>query len=154
MNRFIGQIKHLLANVPEIMPWDLVERLQQKPETLIIDVREPDEYARMRMQHSLNIPRGILESACEWDYEETEPRLVQARDQDVVIVCRSGQRSLIAAWSLQVLGFSNVYSLKTGLRGWNDYEQPMVDANDNLVDMDEADDFFTAKLREEQRRPN
>ncbi len=154
MNRFIGQIKHLLANVPEIMPWDLVERLQQKPETLIIDVREPDEYARMRMQHSLNIPRGILESACEWDYEETEPRLVQARDQDVIIVCRSGQRSLIAAWSLQVLGFSNVYSLKTGLRGWNDYEQPMVDANDNLVDMDEADDFFTAKLREEQRRPN
>jgi rhodanese-related sulfurtransferase len=154
MNRFIGQIKHLLANVPEIMPWDLVERLQQKPETLIIDVREPDEYARMRMQHSLNIPRGILESACEWDYEETEPRLVQARDQDVVIVCRSGQRSLIAAWSLQVLGFSNVYSLKTGLRGWNDYEQPMVDANDNLVDMDEVDDFFTAKLREEQRRPN
>ncbi len=154
MNRFIGQIKHLLANVPEIMPWDLVERLQQRPETLIIDVREPDEYARMRMQHSLNIPRGILESACEWDYEETEPRLVQARDQDVVIVCRSGQRSLIAAWSLQVLGFSNVYSLKTGLRGWNDYEQPMVDANDNLVDMDEADDFFTAKLREEQRRPN
>lgn len=153
MNRFIEKIKDLLADIPEMMPWDLAEYLERKPDTLIIDVREPDEYARMHIQGSLNIPRGILESACEWDYAETEPRLVQSRDHDVVVVCRSGHRSLVSAWSLQMLGFNQVYSLKTGLRGWNDFEQPMIDAEGNTVDMDAADDFFTAKLREEQRNP-
>lgn len=153
MNRFIEKIQDLLASVPEMMPWDLEEHLAQNPNTLLIDVREPAEYARMHIPDSLNIPRGILESACEWDYAETEPRLVQSRDKDVVLLCRSGHRSLVAAWSLQQLGFNQVYSLKTGLRGWNDYEQPMIDAQGNPVDMDEADDFFTAKLRDEQRKP-
>jgi hypothetical protein len=46
-----------------------------------------------------------------------------------------------------------VVSLKTGLRGWNDYEQPLVDKNDNPVDIDDADDYFTPKLREDQLSP-
>jgi len=153
MMKFIDRISDLLANVNEMMPWDLEEQLEANPDTLIIDVREADEFAQMHIKGSINIPRGILESACEWDFEETEPRLVRARDEDVVIVCRSGQRSLLAGWSLQMLGFKKVFSLKSGLRGWNDYEQPMIDVAGKDVDMDEADEVFTTKLREDQKRP-
>ncbi len=153
MMRFIELIRSCLTDVKEIMPWDLEERLEDNPDLLIVDVREPEEFAAMHIPNSLNVPRGILESACEWDFEETEPELVQARDREVIVVCRSGHRSVLAANSLQVLGFNNVASLKTGLRGWNDYEQPLVDGQEQPVDMDDADDYFTTKLRPEQMRP-
>jgi 3-mercaptopyruvate sulfurtransferase SseA len=81
------------------------------------------------------------------------PELVQARDREVVVVCRSGYRSVLAAHSMQVLGYQNVASLQTGLRGWKDYEQPLVDGEDRDVDLDDADVYFTPKLRPEQQRP-
>ncbi len=153
MNRFIQLIQNCLTDVREIMPWDLEERLQEKPDLMILDVREPYEYDAMHIENSINVPRGILESACEWDYEETIPALVRAREQEIVVVCRSGYRSVLAANSMQVLGYKNVASLQTGLRGWNDYEQPLVDKDGNPVDLEAADDYFTAHLREDQRRP-
>jgi rhodanese-related sulfurtransferase len=142
-----------LTDVGEIMPWDLVDRLEMNPDLLIVDVREPYEFEAMHIAGSINVPRGILESACEWDYEETEPELVQARDREVVVVCRSGHRSILAASSMQVLGYTNVVSLKTGVRGWKDFEQPLVDGAGNDVDLDEADVYFTPKLRADQHRP-
>ena len=135
------------------MPWDLEERMQENPDLLIVDVREPYEFDVMHIEGSLNVPRGILESACEWDFEETEPRLVCARDKEVVVVCRSGYRSVLAAFSLQVLGYKNVVSLKTGLRGCNDYEMPMVDRNNNPVDFDDGDDYFSTRLLKSQMKP-
>jgi rhodanese-related sulfurtransferase len=153
MQKFLGLIAACLTDVREIMPWDLEERLRQNPDLLVVDVREPDEYAAMHVAGSLNVPRGILESAAEWDYEETEPELVAARGREVVVVCRSGYRSVLAAHSLQVLGFRNVVSLKTGLRGWKDYEQPLVDGGGQAVDLDDADEYFTTRLREDQIDP-
>ncbi len=54
---------------------------------------------------------------------------------------------------MQVLGYEHVASLQTGLRGWKDYEQPLVDGAGRAVDLDDADVYFTPKLRPEQRRP-
>ena len=153
MKRFLQLVSECLTDVREIMPWDLEERLASNPDLLVIDVREPYEFDAMHIAGSLNVPRGILESACEWEYEETMPELVRARDREVVVVCRSGYRSVLAAHSMQLLGYRNVASLKTGLRGWKDYEQPLVDGQERDVDLDEADDYFTPRLREDQLRP-
>jgi rhodanese-related sulfurtransferase len=154
MMRFIELIRDCLSDVKEIMPWDLEERLAENPGLLILDVREQEEFDRMHIPDSMCVPRGILESACEWGFEETEPELVQARHREVVIVCRSGHRSVLAAHSLQVLGFEDVCSLKTGLRGWNDYEQPLEDVDGNEVDPDEGDVYFTTKLLPDQMKPD
>jgi len=153
MKHFIDLLQDTLKDICEIMPWDLEEMLEKDPDLLVLDVREPEEFDAMHIKDSLHVPRGILESACEWDYEETEPDLVRARDRHVVVVCRSGYRSLMAAYSLHVLGYKKVCSLQTGLRGWKDYDQPMVDKDGNDVDLDFADEYFTAKLREDQHRP-
>jgi len=153
MKRFLELFKDCLRDVQEIMPWDLEERLEENSSLLVVDVREPEEFQAMHIQGSLLVPRGILESACEYDYEETEPELVEAREREIVVVCRSGYRSVLAAHSLLVLGYEHVASLQTGLRGWNDYEQPMVDAHENTVDVEVADDYFFAKLREDQIDP-
>ncbi|MBT2968665.1 MAG: sulfurtransferase [gamma proteobacterium symbiont of Ctena orbiculata] len=153
MKNFLNLISDSLSDVDEIMPWDLEERIVANPDLLIVDVREPYEYDAMHIEGSLAIPRGILESACEWDYEETLPELVNARQREIVVVCRSGYRSVLATFSMQLLGYENVVSLKTGLRGWNDYEQPLVDKEGRVVEIEEADDYFTPKLRKEQLRP-
>jgi rhodanese-related sulfurtransferase len=153
MKNFLELISGCLTDVREIMPWDLEERMQANPDLLVVDVREPSEFSAMHIEGSMNVPRGILESACEWDYEETEPELVRARQRELVVVCRSGYRSVLAANSLQVLGYENVVSLQTGLRGWKDYDQPLVDGAGNDVDLDDADVYFTPKLRPDQQRP-
>ena len=153
MKKFLDLISDCLGDVGEIMPWDLEERLAANPDLLIVDVREPYEYDAMHIEGSLMAPRGILESACEWDYEETIPELVKAREREVVVVCRSGYRSVLSAFSMKMLGFGNVVSLKTGLRGWNDFELPLVDRNGKAVDVDDADEYFTPNLREDQLSP-
>ncbi len=143
-------VNDCLDEVEELYPWDLEELLQKDAGILILDIREPYEFAAMHIRHSINVPRGVLESACEYDYEETVPELVEARERDIVVICRSGKRSVLAADVMQKMGYTKVKSLKTGLRGWSDYEQEMVDANGQPVDEDSAIDYFTPKLRPEQ----
>jgi rhodanese-related sulfurtransferase len=154
MKKFLDLISDCLNDIGEIMPWDLEERMQENPDLLIIDVREPYEYDAMHIPGSLLAPRGILESACEWDYEETIPELVKARQREIVVVCRSGYRSVLSAFSMKMLGFENVVSLKTGLRGWNDYEQPLENDKGEEVDIEDADEYFTPNLREDQLSAN
>lgn len=127
--------------------------MTENPDILLVDVREPYEFKAMHIAGSITAPRGILESACEWDYEETVPELVQARARKVVVVCRSGYRSVFAAFQMQQLGYMDVASLKTGLRGWIDYEQPLVDNDGRVVDPDVAEQYFTVNLRANQQRP-
>lgn len=153
MKNFIEMVRGCLTDIREIMPWDLEERLEENPDLLIVDVREPAEYNSMHIAGSLSVPRGILESACEWDFEETVPELVRAREREVVVVCRSGYRSVLAAHAMQVLGYQNVASLQTGLRGWKDYDQPLEDEQGNDVDLDDADEYFTPRIRPEQMSP-
>ena len=143
MKKFMDYVAEAVKVVEGIMPWDLEEELKGGATTLILDIRKPYEFDCMHIDGSSNVPRGVLESACEWDYEETIPELVNPRDRDIVIFCRSGHRSLLAGRTLKEMGFSNVLSLKTGLRGWNDYEMPMVrqDGEDPVIEAN-ADKYF------------
>jgi rhodanese-related sulfurtransferase len=143
-------VNDCLDQVEELFPWDLEELLQNDPGILILDIREPYEFDAMHIRDSINVPRGVLESACEYDYEETVPELVEARERDIVVICRSGKRSVLAADVMQKMGYAKVRSLKTGLRGWSDYEQEMVDASGQVVDDDTAIEYFTPRLRPEQ----
>jgi len=154
MKHFADLVADTLADISEVFPWDIEEQMndsEQRP--LILDIREPDEFSAMHIQDSLHVPRGILESACEYDYEETVRELVEARNRAIVVACRSGNRSALAAFTMQLLGYQHVSSMKTGLRGWNDYELPLVDAAGNKVPVDVADEFFTTRLRPDQMSP-
>lgn len=151
MKTYKQLVQEAADEVSELYPWD-VEAIDN-PHMLMLDIREPYEFEAMHIKDSINVPRGILEQSCEWDYEETIPDLVCCRGREIVVVCRSGYRSVLAAYTMQLMGYENVHSLKTGLRGWNDYELPMVDSNESEVDMDAADEYFTSKVREDQLRP-
>ena len=146
MKTYDQLVAETATQICELMPWDLAEKMETREPLLLVDVREADEYRVMRIVDSVNIPRGILESASEAGYDETHPQLEVARNQQVVVICRSGKRSCLAAYTLQLLGFKYVFSLKTGLRGWNDYDQMLVDENNHQVDGDLAEEFLRPKV--------
>jgi len=153
MMRYDDLVADALMRVRELMPWDLSRRLAAGDAPVLLDVREPAEFTLLRIPGSINVPRGVLEQSCEWDYDETVPLLAAARDQEIVLICRSGKRSALAADVMQQMGYSNVVSLKTGVRGWNDFEQPLEDAAGNAIDADAADELLAPRVRAEQRKP-
>ncbi len=85
--------------------------------TLLLDVREPGELQTGFLPGALNIPRGLLELKADLEFPMREPRLAD-RDQAIVIYCASGGRSLLAAATLQEMGFTNVKSMACGFGGW------------------------------------
>lgn len=153
MKHFTDLIAEALPEVEEIFPWDLAEKIQENPQLVLLDVREPAEFDALHIQNSLNVPRGVLESACDWDYDETEPALAGGRDKEIIVICRSGNRSVLAAQTMQRMGFKHAVSLKTGIRGWNDFEQPLYNKEGEQVDIDDADEILASKVRPDQQRP-
>lgn len=153
MKRYEELIADALTRVKEILPWDLDKRMKAGDAPRLVDVREPSEFAALHIPGAINVPRGVLEQACEWDYDETVPDLVTDRERETVVICRSGRRSALAADVMQQLGFTNVVSLKLGVRGWNDAELPLVDAAGKAVDADTGDELLAPRVRPEQRKP-
>ena len=146
-------VAEIAPKINECFPWDVEEKLDAGEDILFLDVRENQEYDTMHIEHSLHVPRGILETAVEWDHEETEPDLGQARDRQILVVCRSGSRSVFATFTLMQMGYQHVTSLKTGLRGWNEYDLPLVDLEGKPIDPELGDRYFANKLLNYQRKP-
>lgn len=94
--------------VKEICPTTTQERI--KNGALLIDVRENDEVAALAydVPNSLHIPLSDFENR----YLEIP------KDKDVVMVCRSGGRSLRAAGFLVNHGYTNVVNMKHGIEKW------------------------------------
>ena len=153
MKRYTDLVADAFTRVKEIQPWDLSKQLAAGRELVLLDVREPAEFTTLRIPGAINVPRGVLEQSCEWDYDETVPLLATGRELDIVVICRSGYRSALVADVMQQMGYTSVVSLKAGVRGSNDFEQPLVDAAGNPVDGDTADALLAPRLRPEQRNP-
>jgi len=153
MKRYTDLVADALTRVREIQPWDLSKQLAAGKELVLLDVREPAEFALLHIPGAINVPRGILEQSCEWDFDETLPLLAVGRGLDIVVICRSGYRSALVADVMQQMGYTSVASLKSGVRGWNDFDQPLVDAAGKPVDGDTAEEMLGPHLRADQRNP-
>jgi molybdopterin/thiamine biosynthesis adenylyltransferase/rhodanese-related sulfurtransferase len=106
--------KNLLANlrgkVQEITPDAVREKLQNG--IRIIDVREAEEFKQGHLPGATFIPRGFLELRIE--------DAVPDRNQEVILYCAGGSRSLFAAHNLQELGYNNVRSMYGGFQKWKE----------------------------------
>lgn len=153
MKTFRSLIADILPSITEIFPWDLEEKLNSDEKPLLIDITEPTEFDTVHIKDSLNVPRGVLESGCDWGYEDTIPELASAREKEIIVICRSGNRSALAAHTMQLMGFKNVSSLKTGLRGWFDYELPLYNGNSHEVDEEDVEAYFSRAPSAEQMGP-
>lgn len=153
MKSYQKLVEEQLSEIEEVFPWDLEELLQTAPDTFLLDIREPAEFEEAQIPGSINVPRGILEGACDWNYDDTVPELVKARDKKVIVICRSGNRSVLATFTMTLMGYKDAVSLKTGIRGWNDYELPIVDGKGEEIDVDTGDEIFASVVRPDQLEP-
>jgi len=144
MKTFKEIVAEASKTITELMPWDVDERIKANKNLMIVDIREECEFSRFHIKGSILVPRGILESACEAEYEDAIPELVNGRDKEIVIICRSGLRSVLGTVMLQMMGFKNISSMKTGLRGWNDFELPLYNLEQEVLDPDDVDDMLKA----------
>ena len=153
MDEYQRLVVDALASVDEVLPWDLEEEIEQNPELIVLDIRESDEFEMMHIKGSLHVPRGVLEGACVWNYDDTIPALAQKRDQNIVVVCRSGNRSALAALTMQQMGFEQVRSLKLGIKGWNDNDLEMLNNQGEIVDIDQIDEWLNRAVPEDKLKP-
>ena len=111
------------SRIEEIAP----DQFATQGSGVVIDVREPAEYAQGHLPGAINLPRGVLEFQI-----HAHPALACATnealampDRELFLYCLTGGRSALAADSLQALGFTQVRSLAGGLTAWRNAGLPL-----------------------------
>ena len=97
------------ADLKAVSPQELKQRLDGGESVVVIDVREPDEWARGVIPGAHPVSRGVLEQA-------VDGRL--PREATVVLYCAAGARSALAGRSLQEMGYAAVENLEGGFDAW------------------------------------
>jgi molybdopterin/thiamine biosynthesis adenylyltransferase/rhodanese-related sulfurtransferase len=91
-------------------------RMLEKPGTVLLDVREGDEWRQGHIPQAVGIPRGFLELRVE--------EKVPDHKTPIILQCASGTRSLLAARALREMGYENLYNLTGGFNAWKDRGLP------------------------------
>lgn len=105
------------VSLPEITPTELKRRLDAGEKITVLDVREPHEQKIATIAGtSTSIPMG-----------EIPARMQELNENDeIVVYCRSGNRSARVVEFLQDSGFEHVWNLQGGIRAWSDEIDPSV----------------------------
>ncbi|HEX6316231.1 MAG TPA: rhodanese-like domain-containing protein [Gemmatimonadaceae bacterium] len=104
-------VREAKTRVREVTAAETIQILQEHPDTVIVDCREPNEASLATVAGSVVIPRGILEQNIE---------RVANREQKVIIYCAGGNRSALAADTLREMGYTDVATMAGGFRAWID----------------------------------
>ena len=94
-----------------------VAQLIKAESPIVVDVREPEEFAQGHLADAINVPRGVLE----FRVDPTNPAGVPAlfdKSAQMVVYCKSGARSALAAQTLRTLGYQSVTSMGGGFEAW------------------------------------
>ncbi|TPG32713.1 rhodanese-like domain-containing protein [Mycolicibacterium hodleri] len=89
---------------------DLSERLGSLAPPRILDVRTAGEFESAHIAGAYNVPLDLL--------REHRDEIITHLDEDVVLVCRSGQRATQAEETLRAAGLNNVHILEGGINAW------------------------------------
>ena len=99
-----------VASAPEISVEDLKKKFAANDDFILIDVREPDEFASSRIPGSVLIPKAGFFDATALD--------LLPRDKEIILHCRSGVRSAHCLAIIQGAGFMNSRHLGGGILAW------------------------------------
>ena len=91
---------------------DEARKMLNQPGTVLVDVRESDEWRQGHIPQAVAIPRGFLELRVE--------EKIPDHKAPVILQCASGTRSLLAARALREMGYENLYNLNGGFNTWKD----------------------------------
>ena len=116
--QFLALVNDAKKRIKEMDSDQVLERLSDGEDLLLIDVREDNEWEAGHARGAVHMGRGVLER----DIEGRVPEL----DRTLVLYCGGGFRSALAAESLQKMGYKNVFSLAGGWKAWRDAGGPVT----------------------------
>ena len=96
--------------IPELTIDEVKDRVERGEDWAVLDVREREEYREGHLEGAIPLPRGFLEMRV----EETLPD----KTRPIIAYCAGGIRSLIAARTMQEMGYENVSSMSGGYTAW------------------------------------
>ncbi len=104
-----------LSSLAPAVDVDTVRAVQDNPNVFLLDVREPDEYASGHIAGITLIPMG-----------EVAERLSELpKDKEIIVTCRTGNRSGQVADFLREQGFTNVHNMEGGIVAWEEAGYPV-----------------------------
>lgn len=92
--------------------------LMNDDSTIVVDVREPNEFAEGHIEGARNIPLAKI--------DERAGELQSNKATPIIVTCQSGTRSLTAGKKLTSLGFTQVHEMKGGMFAWKDQNLPIT----------------------------
>ena len=104
-------------NVRELTVDDVKKKLDKKEKFHLVDVREESEWSKDHLPEAVHLGKGVIER----DIEKAVPQT----DAPIVLYCGGGFRSALAAENLQRMGYTNVWSMDGGIRGWREKGLPL-----------------------------
>jgi rhodanese-related sulfurtransferase len=110
--RFLRIVEDAKRRIRETTIADVKAKLDRGEKLILVDVREESEYAKDHLPGAIHLGKGIIER----DVEERVPDL----NAPLVLYCGGGFRSALAADNLQKMGYTNVFSMDGGIRGWRE----------------------------------
>jgi rhodanese-related sulfurtransferase len=116
--RFLALVQDSLSRVREVDADTIKSRRDAGERFLLVDVREESEWAKDHLPGAVHLGKGILERDIEAACPDT--------GTEIVLYCGGGFRSALAADNLQKMGYSNVFSLAGGVRGWRQKGFPLT----------------------------
>jgi rhodanese-related sulfurtransferase len=116
-NRGAAQMPWAMLTASPVIPEIDVDTLESRSaETMVVDVREPEEYEQGHVPGAIHLPRAEMAS-----------RLDELpHDRPLALICRSGVRSLRAAQFLRQVGFEQVMSVQGGTLAWRAAGKPLA----------------------------
>jgi len=115
--RFLKIVEDAKARVRELTVAQVKARLDKGDKFHLVDVREESEWAKDHLPQATHLGKGIIER----DVEQRIPDPAA----EIVLYCGGGFRSALAADNLQKMGYTNVWSMDGGIRGWRDAGYPL-----------------------------
>lgn len=119
-DQYVAQVRKTVQTID----MDAFREVVKNPDgALIVDVREPEEFAGGHVPGAINIPRGLLEFRI-WKVLG-HPNTVET-NRRIVLYCLTGGRCTLAARQLKDIGFTNAVSVTMHLRDWQQKGYPLV----------------------------
>ncbi|HHL3491806.1 TPA: rhodanese-like domain-containing protein [Legionella pneumophila] len=115
---FLKLVAEAKNRINEISPQILKSKIDNNEKLIIIDVRETDEWETGKIPNAIHLSKGIIERDIE--------KIIPDNQSNIVVYCSGGYRCALVADSLQKMGYTNVFSLDTGLQGWLDAGYSLV----------------------------
>lgn len=105
---FLKLVNEARPYVKELTVEEAQARLAQSPQTLLMDVREDNEWTKGHAEKAIHLGKGILERDLE--------SVVKDPNREIIMYCGGGFRSILTARVAQKMGYCNVFSLKGGYK--------------------------------------